>query len=83
MQFFANIPPVRDNGMNRQEQLFRYFLIIFCCSVTVSYTHLNMLVLGLIVIVGLGLHLFNFWAKLQLPELMHKMSMHLSLIHIF
>lgn len=27
LQFFANIPPVRDNGMNRQEQLFRYFLI--------------------------------------------------------
>ena len=28
------------------------------------------------VIVGLGLHLFNFWAKMQLPELMHNMGMH-------
>ena len=35
-----------------------------------------MLVLGIIVIVGLGLHLFNFWAKMQLPELMHNMGMH-------
>ena len=34
-----------------------------------------MLVLGLIVIVGLGLHLVNFWAKMQLPELMHNMGM--------
>ena len=35
-----------------------------------------MLVLGIIVIVGLGLHLVNFWAKMQLPELMHNMGMH-------
>ncbi len=30
---------------------------------TVEWASQNMLVLGLIVIVGLGLHLFNFWAK--------------------
>lgn len=33
-----------------------------------------MLVLGLIIILGLGLHLFNFWAKMQLHELMHNMG---------
>ena len=43
---------------------------------TVEWASQNMLVLGLIVIVGLGLHLVNFWAKMQLPELMHNMGMH-------
>ena len=43
---------------------------------TVEWASQNMLVLGLIVIVGLGLHLFNFWAKMQLPELMHNLDMH-------
>ena len=43
---------------------------------TVEWASQNMLVLGIIVIVGLGLHLFNFWAKMQLPELMHNMGMH-------
>ena len=33
-----------------------------------------MLVLGIIVIVGLGLHFAQFWAKMQLPELMHKLG---------
>lgn len=40
----------------------------------VEWASQNMLVLGIIVILGLGLHLFNFWAKMQLPELMHKMG---------
>ncbi len=43
---------------------------------TVEWASQNMLVLGIIVIVGLGLHLFNFWAKMQLPELMHNLDMH-------
>ena len=43
---------------------------------TVEWASQNMLVLGIIVIVGLGLHLVNFWAKMQLPELMHNMGMH-------
>ena len=30
----------------------------------------NMLVLGVIVLVGLLLHLFNFWSKMQLVEIM-------------
>ena len=40
----------------------------------VEWASQNMLVLGIIVIAGLGLHLVNFWAKMQLPELMHKMG---------
>ena len=45
----------------------------------VEWASQNMLVLGIIVIVGLGLHLFNFWSKMQLPELMHNMGMHADL----
>ncbi|MBR5973086.1 MAG: succinate dehydrogenase/fumarate reductase cytochrome b subunit [Paludibacteraceae bacterium] len=30
----------------------------------------NMLVLGLIILLGLGLHLSHFWAKMQLPEIL-------------
>ena len=41
---------------------------------TVEWASQNMLVLGIIVVLGLGLHLFNFWAKMQLPELMHNMG---------
>lgn len=36
----------------------------------VEWSSLNMLVLGIIVVLGLGLHLFNFWAKMQLPEIL-------------
>lgn len=35
----------------------------------VEWASQNMLVLGIIVILGLFLHLFNFWAKMQLNEL--------------
>lgn len=37
----------------------------------VTWASKNMLVLGIIVILGMGLHLFNFWAKMQLPEILH------------
>ena len=36
----------------------------------VSWASKNMLVLGFIVLGGLALHLYNFWAKMQLVELM-------------
>ena len=42
----------------------------------VDWASKNMLVLGWIILAGLALHLFNFWAKMQLPELMHNMGMH-------
>ena len=37
----------------------------------VSWASKNMLVLGIIVILGLGLHLVHFWSKMQLVELLH------------
>ena len=37
---------------------------------TVEWASQNMLVLGIIVVVGLGLHLLNFWSKMQLQELL-------------
>ncbi len=40
----------------------------------VSWASKNMLVIGVIVLLGLGLHLFNFWAKMQLPEVLHKLG---------
>lgn len=36
----------------------------------VEWSSMNMLVLGIIVVLGLFLHLFNFWAKMQLPEIL-------------
>ena len=42
----------------------------------VEWASQNMLVLGLIVILGLLLHLVNFWSNMMLPELMHDMGMH-------
>ncbi|KGN83636.1 MULTISPECIES: fumarate reductase [unclassified Porphyromonas] len=37
----------------------------------VEWASQNMMVLGVIVLLGLGLHMFNFWAKMQLAELQH------------
>lgn len=37
----------------------------------VEWASQNMFVLGVIVILGMGLHLYNFWAKMMLVELMH------------
>ncbi len=37
----------------------------------VEWSSQNMLVLGIIVILGLGLHLFNFWYKMMYAELLH------------
>ncbi len=36
----------------------------------VEWASQNMLVLGLIIIIGLALHLTDFWANMQLPEIM-------------
>ena len=41
----------------------------------VSWASQNMLALGIVVILGMGLHLFNFWANMQLPEVLHKLGM--------
>jgi len=36
----------------------------------VEWSSMNMLVLGFIILAGLCLHLFNFWAKMQLVEIL-------------
>ena len=38
---------------------------------TVEWASQNMLVLGIIVLLGLGLHFFNFWYNMMLAELTH------------
>ena len=44
----------------------------------VEWASQRMLVLGIIVILGLALHLVHFWAKMQLPEIMHMSGAHLD-----
>ena len=44
----------------------------------VEWASQNMFVLGVIVILGMGLHLYNFWAKMQLVEVMHMMGAHVD-----
>ena len=46
----------------------------------VTWASKNMLALGVIIVLGLGLHLFNFWAKMQLVEIMggHENSLGMS-----
>ena len=44
----------------------------------VSWASKNMLVIGAIVLIGLGLHLFNFWANMQLPEVLEKLHIHVE-----
>ena len=44
----------------------------------VSWASQNMLVLGIIVVLGLGLHLFNFWANMQLPEVKELLGIHVD-----
>ena len=40
----------------------------------VEWASQNMFVLGLVVLVGLGIHLYNFWANMQLVEVMHMLG---------
>ena len=47
-------------------------------SKNVEWASQNMFVLGVIVILGMGLHLYNFWANMQLVEVMHMMGAHVD-----
>ena len=40
----------------------------------VEWASQNMFVLGVIVILGMSLHLYNFWAEMQLVEVMHMLG---------
>lgn len=44
----------------------------------VEWASQNMFVLGLIVILGMGLHLYNFWANMQLVEVLHMLGVHVD-----
>ena len=44
----------------------------------VEWASQNMFVLGLIVLLGLGLHLYNFWANMQLVEVLHMLGVHVD-----
>ena len=46
---------------------------------TVEWSSQNMLVLGIIVILGIALHLLNFWSKMMLPELLEQAGMHIEM----
>ena len=47
----------------------------------VTWASQNMLALGIIVILGMGLHLFNFWANMQLPEVLHMLGMNVDVTY--
>lgn len=53
----------RARGSERYEQTGSYS--------TVSWASQNMLVLGLIILVGLALHIVNFWGNMMFAELAH------------
>ena len=40
----------------------------------VEWSSKNMLALGIIIVLGLGLHMFNFWYKMQFAEILHKVG---------
>ena len=44
----------------------------------VEWSSKNMLALGIVVVLGMGLHLFNFWYKMQFTEILEKAGMHVE-----
>ncbi len=44
----------------------------------VEWASQNMLALGIFVVVFLGLHMYNFWAQMQLVEILHKVGIHVD-----
>lgn len=47
---------------------------------TVEWASQNMLVLGLVIILGMVLHLYNFWANMMLPEVLEMCGFHANTI---
>lgn len=47
---------------------------------SVEWASQNMLALGIVVALGLLLHLCNFWANMQLVEIMHKLGIHVDAV---
>ena len=48
----------------------------------VEWSSKNMLALGVVIVLGMGLHLFNFWYKMQFTEIMHAAGVHLNDIEL-
>lgn len=48
----------------------------------VEWSSKNMLALGIVVVLGMGLHLFNFWYKMQFTEIMHAAGVHINDIEL-
>ena len=48
----------------------------------VEWSSKNMLALGVVIVLGMGLHLFNFWYKMQFTEIMHAAGAHLNDIEL-
>jgi len=48
----------------------------------VEWASQNMLALGIVILLGLGLHLFNFWAKMQLPEVLHMLGINVDTTYV-
>ena len=42
----------------------------------VEWASKNMLALGIVIVLGIGLHLWNFWSQMQLVELKHMLGAH-------
>ncbi|MBO7258840.1 MAG: succinate dehydrogenase/fumarate reductase cytochrome b subunit [Paludibacteraceae bacterium] len=42
----------------------------------VEWSSKNMLALGVVILLGIGLHLFNFWGKMQFVEIQHIFGIH-------
>jgi len=47
----------------------------------VEWASQNMLALGIAVAAFLALHMYNFWAKMQLVEILHKVGMDVDITH--
>ena len=47
----------------------------------VEWASQNMLALGIVIAVFLVLHLYNFWAKMQLVEILHKVGLHVDMTY--
>lgn len=48
----------------------------------VEWSSKNMLALGVVIVLGMGLHLFNFWYKMQFTEIMHAAGVHINDIEL-
>ncbi len=68
--FWLTVQNRRARGNERYE--------VVATPKNVKWASQNMLALGIVIVVGLILHMAHFWAKMQLPEIMHKLGSHVD-----